>query len=102
MIEDKSDLKIIQLVKELRTTQEIVDSLMLNDDCTSVFSLLRRNNKAMYIAMRIISKEEYGISEAHNAYIMFLKNSLFADLKNDVNEILKEHDKEYLIINIFN
>ncbi len=87
-----------RLAEEINITQEIVDSLMLRDSNVSTFSLLRHNNNALYIAMRIMKKEKISIEEAHNTYNMFLDNPAYKDLKEEVNEILRENEKEYLIV----
>lgn len=87
-----------ELAEEINITQEIVDSLMLRDSNVSTFSLLRHNNNALYIAMRIMKKEKISIEEAHNTYNMFLDNPAYKDLKEEVNEILRENEKEYLIV----
>ena len=87
-----------KLAEEINITQEIVDSLMLRDSNVSTFSLLRHNNNTLYIAMRIMKKEKISIEEAHSTYNMFLDNPLCSDLKEEVNEILRENEKEYLIV----
>lgn len=87
-----------KLAEEINITQEIVDSLMLRDSNVSTFSLLRHNNNALYIAMRIMKKEKISIEEAHNTYNMFLDNPSYKNLKEEVNEILRENEKEYLIV----
>lgn len=87
-----------ELAEEINITQEIVDSLMLRDSNVSTISLLIHNNNALYIAMRIMKKEKISIEEAHNTYNMFLDNPAYKDLKEEVNEILRENEKEYLIV----
>lgn len=87
-----------KLAEEINITQEIVDSLMLRDSNVSTFSLLRYNNNALYIAMRIMKKEKINIEEAHSTYNMFLDNPSYKNLKEEVNEILRENEKEYLIV----
>ena len=91
---------------DINATQEMVDFLLMQSAEMPMTLNLKQNKSkgvdsmAMYIVIRVEKKAKISVEEGQKAYKMFLSNSNFAHLKDDVDTMLLADGKDNLIVDL--